>query len=130
MLKAGRINFSFAAAHHLPGHDGLCKNLHGHNYKLEVEFSGQIIHGTGMIIDFQEIKQLVNENVVKHLDHKHLNELHFAIHDCVFPNENPTAENMVRWMVSVLDRANSTGVELSRIKLWETDNCYVVWEKD
>lgn len=128
MLKAGRINFSFAAAHHLPNHDGLCKNLHGHNYKLEVEYAGQIAQRTGMLVDFKEIKDLVNERIVKPLDHTCLNDLHLIIEGNFFPWENPTAELMVQWMVKVL--GGHPTVELNRIRLWETDNSYVEWTKD
>lgn len=127
MLKVGRINFSFAAAHHLPNHDGLCKNLHGHNYKLEVEYAGQVSQRTGMLVDFKKIKDTVN-SVISHLDHTCLNNLVLSISGYPFPSENPTAELMVQWMAKVL--GGHPTVELNRIRLWETDNCYVEWTKD
>jgi len=130
MLKAGRVNFSFAAAHHLPGHTGDCKNLHGHNYKLEVELRGQIDPDTGMLADFGLIKILVKDLVLNRLDHQCLNELELTIDGYRFPKENPTAENMVLWMANVIDISWSFHCRLSRIRLWETDNCYVEWERD
>lgn len=124
MLRVGRVNFSFAAAHLLPNHKGLCKNLHGHNYKLEVEFTGLVDSKTGMIVDFAIIKKAVNDDIIKPLDHTNLNERELYIRGHKFPNENPTAENMVLWMVDVLRSAPLT---ISRIRLWETDNSYIEW---
>ena len=130
MLKVGRVNFSFSAAHHLPKHDGLCKNLHGHNYRLEVELCGQVNLETGMLIDFKKIKDLVNENVIRLLDHKNLNEVNVAS----FPYENPTAELMITWMADIIEYhllGETKGhIKLHKLRLWETDNCYVEWEKD
>ena len=131
MLKVGRINFTFAAAHHLPNHDGLCKCLHGHNYKLEVEFVGQIESKTGMIADFQNIKKFVTARIVDTLDHTYLNDLiNTVINGFKFPHENPTAENMVQWMVKVLQQEENPSIILYKIRLWETDNCYVEYTKD
>jgi 6-pyruvoyltetrahydropterin/6-carboxytetrahydropterin synthase len=130
MLKVGRINFSFAAAHNLPGHLGACRNLHGHNYKLEIELRGHVDPETGMVADFHSIKDLVKWMVIDRLDHTYLNGLDLSVDDIRFPKENPTAENMVLWLSKVLDLNYSTNSRLNRIRLWETDNCYVEWERD
>jgi 6-pyruvoyltetrahydropterin/6-carboxytetrahydropterin synthase len=130
MLKVGRIDFSFAAAHNLPGHSGDCKNLHGHNYRLEVELSGNIDPGTGMLADFALVKVLVKDLILNRLDHQYLNELELTIDGYRFPKENPTAENMVTWLSKVLDANYSFTCRLQKIRLWETDNCYVEWERD
>ena len=75
-MRIGKI-FTFDAAHHLPKHIGQCKNLHGHTYKLEVEIIGDITlkeHSTidGMVMDFGELKRIVNHSVVDPLDHRDL----------------------------------------------------------
>lgn len=126
MLKAGRINFSFAAAHHLPGYDGVCSKVHGHNYKLEVEVSGRIDPETGMIVDFALLKRRVEESIIKFLDHQNLNDLNAPFSD------NPTAEKLVDWIVRKLNDLfdASLSAYLHRVRLWETDNCYIEWEKD
>jgi len=66
--------FSFDCAHMLTGHEGPCKNLHGHTYKLQVEvtsYSGVQEEGPskGMIVDFKDLKQIVKELIVDKLDH-------------------------------------------------------------
>lgn len=109
--------FEFEAAHCLENHPGKCKHLHGHSYKLEVEVAGEVLSETGMIIDFGDLKAIVNEQVVEKLDHRLLNE--------VF-NFPATAENMVKWIADQLeDRlAEYSNVELVRVRLWETSSSY------
>ena len=66
--------FTFETAHSLLNHDGPCKNIHGHSYKLSVTIIGTPLHQNnhpknGMIIDFGDLKKLVNEAVVNDYDH-------------------------------------------------------------
>lgn len=66
--------FTFETAHSLLNHDGPCKNIHGHSYKLSVTIIGTPLHQSnhpknGMIIDFGDLKKLVHEAVVNDYDH-------------------------------------------------------------
>ena len=52
-------------AHALYGYDGLCKNIHGHSYKLFVTVQGNPINDPshvkyGMVIDFSDLKKISN----------------------------------------------------------------------
>ena len=115
--------FEFGAAHRLPNYKGPCQNLHGHNWTLEVGVTGEVDSETGMIADFKKIKDLVNDHIIQHLDHQYLNDLELAI-----LSKNPTAENMVLWMVAILTaHLKRTGCELTLIRLWETSGSYVEW---
>ncbi len=117
MISVTKI-FNFEAAHHLPNHEGKCKNIHGHNYKLEVTFSGdRKIEGNskGMIIDFSDLKKIVDSVIIDRVDHKNLNDI-FA---------NPTAENMVFAFVDWIRNS-----QLSKLKLWETDDSFAEWSKE
>jgi len=49
--------FTFAAAHHLPWHEGRCRQLHGHTYRLEVTVEGPIGEH-GVVVDFDEVRAL------------------------------------------------------------------------
>lgn len=63
---------TFDCAHMLSGHDALCKNLHGHTYKLQVGIEGtQITEGSSadMIIDFKDLKEAINNEVMVRFDH-------------------------------------------------------------
>ena len=107
-------SFSFAGAHHLPKHPGKCKNLHGHEWKLEVTISGQIDAETGMIIDFSDLKKIVNENVIDKLDHSYLNGI----------IENPTAEEIAIWIWNHL-KERLEG--LYEVKIWETPKSFAIY---
>jgi 6-pyruvoyltetrahydropterin/6-carboxytetrahydropterin synthase len=115
--------FEFGAAHRLPNYKGPCQNLHGHNWTLEVGVTGPVDRITGMIADFKQLKDLVNDHIISLVDHQCLNEAGIP---GVSPN--PTAENMVQWMVQVLTHyLKKTGCELALIRLWETSTSYAEW---
>jgi len=114
--------FDFAYAHKLLGYDGKCKNLHGHTGHLEVEListetTEKLCNYNGMIIDFGDLKRLVNETVIDKLDHHYLNDF----------IEIPTAENMVEWVVAELH--NVFGYSLQRVRIYETPTSYAEWKR-
>ena len=86
------VEFYFAAAHRLPRYEGPCFRLHGHNYKFFVTVEGDVDPRTGMIADFGTIKEVVGEEVLARADHRNLNDV----------LDNPTAENIARWIWEVL----------------------------
>ena len=108
------VDFEFAAAHRLPRHDGPCARTHGHNYALRVGLRGAPDPRSGMLLDFEEIRRIVSENVLSVLDHHPLNDL----------LENPTAENIAKWCWEKLD-GKLPG--LREIRLWETPACSVTY---
>jgi 6-pyruvoyltetrahydropterin/6-carboxytetrahydropterin synthase len=111
--------FEFEAAHLLPKHEGKCRFLHGHSFKLEVTIAGHV-DDRGMIMDYSNLKSIVTTSVVDLLDHKNLNERF----------EDPTSENIILWIVSKLNKAFSAcSVSLSRVRLWETSTSYVEYER-
>lgn len=126
-------SFTFDAAHKLPEHDGKCRNLHGHTYKLEVEVStdASLVKARsgakrGMVIDFGDLKELVKREVIDVLDHTCLNDL-------VLPEFYPTAENLLVWMELRLRNAFSEvdeGVRLERLRLYETQDSYAEWKHE
>ena len=117
--------FRFEAAHYLPGYDGLCKNMHGHSYKLQVGISGAVNFENGMVMDFVKLKETVNVLLINHLDHVCLNDIPEFFG---FPAHMPTAENMVIWMAERLSPPfQYEGQQLEFVKLWETDTSYAVW---
>lgn len=87
--------FKFEAAHHLPLHKGKCANLHGHTYTMLVELTGEVDERTGMLLDFYDLKRVV-EVVVDRCDHHDLNNI-FSF--------TPTVELLVGYFVITLARA-------------------------
>ena len=106
--------FEFDSAHKLPWYQGKCSNLHGHTWSLEITVSGQI-NKNGIVIDFVDLKKIVNENVVEKLDHSYLNDI----------IENPTAENIIFWVgEQIKEKLELQNIKLSKIRLYETKNSY------
>lgn len=133
MTRKARISkkFKFDAAHKLPNYDGKCKNLHGHSWEFEVVLEGIVNEKTGMIIDFNILKQIVDGNVVQILDHSYLNDI----------ISNPTAENILYWIWTQLEGVfhdNTYPIFLDKdkprvieIKIWETaTSCTMLNEKE
>jgi 6-pyruvoyltetrahydropterin/6-carboxytetrahydropterin synthase len=83
--------FRFEAAHRLPnvpaGHK--CGRLHGHSFRLTVYAAGEPGEQSGWIVDFDEISAAV-QPILAQLDHRYLNEIPGL--------ENPTSENLARWI--------------------------------
>jgi len=108
--------FSFDSAHFLPGYDGKCKDLHGHQWTLEVEVEGKV--GTfGMVMDFSYLKQVVNTKVISRLDHRLLNEV----------VEVPTAEHILLWIAEQLSQfglVTDVHTTLTRLRLYETPDSF------
>ncbi|MES2265121.1 MAG: 6-carboxytetrahydropterin synthase QueD [Bacteroidota bacterium] len=109
--------FTFDAAHLLPkvpeGHK--CRNLHGHTYHLTVFISGRVLD-EGWVIDFGDIKA-VCQPVINCLDHAYLNDIAGL--------ENPTAENVIRWLwQQISDKLPG----LQKLELKETPTSGVIYE--
>lgn len=100
------VRASFEAAHDIPGHKGKCKHLHGHTYKLEAEFAGTELDEIGMLVDFGDLKAVLNEFLP---DHCYLND--------VVPFST-TAENLSRWIFEQLQARN---LPVAAVTLWETE---------
>jgi len=107
------VEFYFAAAHRLPRYDGPCFRMHGHNYKFFVALEGEVDPKSGMVADFGQVKDAVQEHVMSRCDHRTLNDF----------LENPTAENIARWIWETLEPRLAGLVE---IRLFEIpDSCVV-----
>lgn len=83
--------FTFEAAHRLPfvPADHKCARLHGHSYRVQIRVRGQVGRESGWVIDFADIKDAFSPLHVQ-LDHYYLNEIEGL--------ENPTSENLARWI--------------------------------
>ena len=115
------VKKEFSSAHILKGHPGNCKRMHGHNWLVEAEVQGDNTNEIGMVIDFKDIKNNLKE-IISMLDHQFLNDLE------PFINENPTAENISKYIYKELsNNINTDNIKVSKIKLWETNNSAVTY---
>ncbi|MHC2440094.1 6-carboxytetrahydropterin synthase QueD [Bradyrhizobium sp. USDA 4451] len=101
--------YSFESAHRLPhlpdGHK--CKNLHGHNYRMEVVIRGGV-DARGFVKDFAEMDAEL-EPLLKLVDHRLLNDVDGL--------ENPTAEIIARWFFDRIPNCAS-------VRIYETADCW------
>lgn len=83
--------FTFEAAHRLPmvPDDHKCARLHGHSFHVRVTVEGPVDERMGWVADFADVKAACRP-VVDRLDHRYLNEVEGL--------ENPTSENIARWI--------------------------------
>ncbi len=93
-----------------------CQTIHGHSYKCEVTFEGEVDRNTGMIIDFKKIKEIL-QPVIDKYDHKFFTQ-------ATFNGLNPTAENMCQDIFNMVRFGSSPQPCIKRVRLWETDTCY------
>lgn len=138
--------FKFECAHALYGYHGKCKNIHGHSYKLRVSVEGIPIDDldspiNGMVMDFGDLKKIVNQEVVDVFDHSlvlNKNTPHLALgerlrkeegHEVVLVDYQPTCENMILDFVEKIQAKLPDKVELVQLRLDETDNAYAEWIK-
>lgn len=135
--------FNFEIAHALWNYNGNCKNLHGHSYRLFVTVSGTTIQDesnpkNGMVIDFGDLKEIVNQEVVSPLDHavilnsKSISSIDLDKIEQLFDkkyivNFQPTCENLVIDFVEKIGRRLPEGVKLYSLKLHETASSFAEW---
>ena len=124
--------FRWEMGHRLSFHNGKCVNLHGHSYKLIVEFEGTV-DGNGMLMDYYDVKTVVSP-IVDKLDHA------FMVYDkdtdvikaleglgsnFVLVPYQPTAENICGYFLNEIKSAglpgNITGI---KVQVFETENTY------
>jgi 6-pyruvoyltetrahydropterin/6-carboxytetrahydropterin synthase len=109
---------TFDSAHFLPnvpkGHK--CKEIHGHTYRLTVYVEGELKEKLEWVIDFAEIKNVIDP-VVKCIDHKLLNNISGL--------ENPTCEVIAVWLWNKIKPDEQL---LTKIELHETPTSGAVYE--
>ena len=131
MYRVTRI-IDFCYGHRLLNYDGKCQYLHGHNGRAEIVLASDTLDARGMVLDFTEIKRVVNTWVDETLDHRMVlhrddpavpvfRELGEPLH---LLDTNPTAENIAKL---IGEFAISQRFPVAQVDLWETRNCYATY---
>ncbi len=139
--------FTWCMAHMLANHDGKCRNIHGHTYKMQVEIArkeGGLINAPGktdhgMVLEFNDVKKVINEIIVDKLDHAFLYwtdstdpmEHEIAVilkkynRKLVEINYRPTAEEMALSFKREIDEhIERFGVYVSSLIVWESPTSF------
>jgi len=127
------INFCYG--HRLLNYQGKCQHLHGHNGIVEIEIESDSLDELGMVVDFEEIRQMVKGWIDRNLDHRMI----LCRQDPVIEflaqmgeplylmDENPTAENIAK---HIYKQVQSQGFQVREIRLWETPSSYASYRED
>jgi 6-pyruvoyltetrahydropterin/6-carboxytetrahydropterin synthase len=132
--------FNFEMSHVLHNYDGLCKNIHGHSYRLFVTVMGEPINDknnpkNGMVMDFGNLKTIVFSEIVDRMDHALVvpkdSEMRSFLIQCntklVITDYQPTCENLLIDFAKRISAQLPNGVKLARLCLYETASSYAEW---
>ena len=124
-----KIEFSASHLYHNPALSaeenrrifGKCNNPHGHghNYVLEVTVAGEPDKKTGMVIDLQELKGILQKEVIERMDHRFLN---YEVAE--LQGKIPTTETVAITIWNLL-APKISGARLHRVRLYETPDLFV-----
>ena len=92
-----------------------CARLHGHSFRVEIHVSGEVDAQVGWVQDFADIKSAF-QPLFEQLDHNYLNDIKGL--------ENPTSENLARW---VWDHLAPALPLLSKVVVHETCTCGAIY---
>ena len=109
------VKTEFASAHNLRDYNGVCENLHGHNWKVDIVVETKELDPSGLAVDFNLLKETSNK-IATDLDHIYLNE-HRA-----FKTVNPSSENIAKYIFDELVKAMGNSCRVKKITVWETDD--------
>ncbi len=141
--------FNWAMCHMLENHKGLCKNIHGHGYKMfvtikQIKDNNIDESSKGMICDFKDLKKMVNIAIIDRVDHAFMYNKHDKvskkiadyldkhINQKLLPvSFRTTAENMSQWISEELNEYFITfnfSIRCVKVVLYETDTSFATYE--
>jgi len=134
MITATR-RIQFCSGHRVFNHESKCRNIHGHNYVAFITSEADELDDLGRVIDFSVLKQKVGGWIDENWDHGFIafkDDLKAVeiIKDIgtrlYLMDQNPTAENMALHLLNDICPVlmQGTGVKITKITLWETENVY------
>ncbi|HBX50172.1 MAG: 6-carboxytetrahydropterin synthase QueD [Bacteroidetes bacterium RIFOXYB2_FULL_35_7] len=134
--------FKFEMAHALWNYDGLCKNIHGHSYILEVTVKGEPIIDKsnpklGMVLDFGDLKKIIETHIISITDHavflskdaphEKLASIREMFDRCEIVDFQPTCENLVVYFAEKIIKFLPKNLTLNSLCLHETPTSYAEW---
>jgi 6-pyruvoyltetrahydropterin/6-carboxytetrahydropterin synthase len=132
--------FNVAMGHRLSCHNGLCKNFHGHNYKIIVGVKSKYLNENGMVMDFSDLKIIVNQ-YLDSLDHAlMINEADTELVDrlkdalpelkVIHVPYEPTAENMAAEIYHYVKNKLEKFVQMDYVTIYETESSKATYTEE
>lgn len=116
------VEMSFRASHQLTLPDGSKEPVHWHNWSVTADVAGKKLDNMGVVMDFHRLKAALG-GIIADLDNLPLNEIAY------FQRNNPSAENVARYIYEKLAGKLPAGVELQSIKVGEEAGCWAKFGK-
>ena len=95
---------------------------HGHTYHIEVTIAGTISEVNGFIVDFKDLKKILEDGILERMDHRLLNNIPY------FKDKLTTVENILHYVWDeIMDQINDLrpgDAWLDKIRIWETPNSF------
>ena len=130
-----RKAITFEAAHQLPNHDGKCRNLHGHSYKVEAFFvgpwlvpTGKSIPQEGMLVDFTVIGAALKE-LHALVDHTFLNDVVRERLGVPVTTAELLARGFYLFLVERLETLEGFRATVEKVRVWETASAYAEYSQ-
>ena len=112
----------FRASHQLTLPDGSKEPVHKHDWVVTASLSSEKLNNMGVVMDFQALKTLIDKTVAG-FENKALESI------CYFKRNNPSAENMAKYIYEKLRIELPEGVKLRDIRVVEEPGCSAKFHK-
>jgi 6-pyruvoyltetrahydropterin/6-carboxytetrahydropterin synthase len=134
-MKLATRRLTFEAGHRIVGHEGKCRHVHGHSYKVFISAHSEVLDSLGRVIDFSVLKHKVGNWIEQNLDHGmiifsedgDMIKLMAALPEQKFflLPYNTTAENIAKYILEDIcpSLLKDSGVTITKIVVQETENC-------
>jgi 6-pyruvoyltetrahydropterin/6-carboxytetrahydropterin synthase len=128
--------FEVPISHRLSKHLGRCHLFHGHNLKISVEIKSEKLNSNDMVMDFSELKKIVNDIIsswdhgmfINNCDKETIEKLNCDLHtfDC-----DPTSEVLCEYLYFKMKDSLDTHIDvfIHSISIWETENSKSTFSK-
>ncbi len=128
-------SFSVPVGHRLSKHKGLCRNIHGHNFTTEVTIYSENLNCNDMVMDFKDLKQIVNDildqfdhatvlNISDHDNIKHLRDQGYKMVFLGTTRTDPTAEAMAKYLYYEIKKKLPKGIGIYCVLIRENEKSW------
>jgi len=138
MFRIKKI-FRLPMGHRLSKHNGLCKNVHGHNMKIEVQISCHGLDNNDMVMDFGVLQNIIDAQtkvydhctMLNSTDTDYANFLRERGRINLFDNADPTAEMLAYKFYNMFSDAvkkSNQYINVDFVAIWESDDAVAIFD--
>lgn len=110
------VETQFQASHRLALADGSKEPAHSHKWSVTADVSSSKLNSMGLVMDFGRLRAMLDD-IVAEFDNQTLEAISY------FQKNNPSAENVARYIYEKLEPQLPKGVKLHVIKVVEEAGC-------